>query len=123
MGIYQDIQDELKEAMKDDLLDAVAILTVTEEESSTTYNPVGGVVSSTPIVYTMNCIILDDEEENKDGEDTSVDFIELLILDSDKTVPKFKTRMKVTVRETNYEIGKIEIDPVGATHTIKCRKL
>lgn len=123
MGIYQDIQTDLKEAMNGDLADVVATLIVTEEVSSTSYNPVGGVVSSTPVTYTMDCIIMGDSEENKDGEDTTTDFVELLVLDSQKTVSEFKPGMKATVRNTDYEIGKVEIDPAGATHTLKCRKV
>lgn len=122
MGIYQDIQDDLKEAMLDDLADAVATLVVTEEVSSTAYNPVGGGVTSTPVIYTMDCIIMGDHEEKKDGQDTSTDYMKLLILDSDKTVPEFKPGMKATVRGTDYKIGKVGIDSAGATHTIKCRK-
>jgi len=124
MGIYQDIQDDLREAMLDDLADAVATLVITEEVTSTSYNPVGGgVVVATPNIYTMQCIVLKDHEENKDGEDTSTDFVKILILDSDKTVPEFKPGMKATVRNTDYEIGKVGIDAVGATHTLKCRKV
>jgi len=124
MGIYQDIQDDLKEAMLDDLADAVAVLVITEEVSSTTYDPlVGGGATSVPNVYTMNCIVIGDHEENKDGEDTSTDFVKLLVLDSDKTVPEFKPGMKATVRNTDYEIGKVGIDAVGATHKLKCRKI
>ena len=127
MGIYQDIQTDVKEAMAGDLLDTVATLTVTEEVSSTTYDPTAGVgdaaVSATPVVYTMDCIILGDKEENKDLEDTSTDFVKLLILDSLKTVSEFKPGMKANVRNTDYEIGRVMIDPAGATHTIKCRKV
>lgn len=124
MGIYQDIQDDLKEAMLDDLADAVAVLVVTEEVSSMTYNPVGGVPTiALPEVYTMNCIVMKDHEEKKDGEDTTTDFVELLVLDTDKTIDVFKPGMKANVRNTDYQIGKVGIDPVGATHTLKCRKI
>ena len=122
MGVYQDIQDDMKEAMLDDLADAVALLTITESASSTAYNPVGGTVSSTPVVATMNCIVLGDDEEKKDNKDSSTDYVKLLVLDSEKTVDEFKVGMKATVRNTDYTIGKVGIDPVGATHTLKCRK-
>lgn len=127
MGIYQDVQTDMREAMDGDLSDAVAVLVVAEEVTSTTYDPTAGVgdaaVDSVPNVYTMDCIIMEDHEENKDLKDTSTDFVELLILDSDKTIPVFKPGMKATVRDTDYEIGKVDIDPVGATHTLKCRKV
>jgi hypothetical protein len=124
MGIYQDIQTDMREAMNGDLSDAVATLVITEEVSSGVYDPlIGGGMTYTPVIYTMDCIVLGDHEENKDGEDTSTDFVELLILDSDKTIPEFKPGMKATVRNTDYETGKVEIDPVGATHTLKCRKI
>lgn len=122
MGIYQDIQTDIREAMNGDLADAVAVLTITDSPDPS-YNPVGGVITNTSVVYTMDCIIITDHEENKDGEDTSTDFVELLVLDSDKTVTEFKPDMKATVRGTDYQIGKVDIDPVGATHTLKCRKI
>jgi len=127
MGIYSDIQADMKEAMSDDLLDAVASLVVTEEVTSTAYDPSAGVgdaaVSSTPVIYTMDCIVLGNHTENKDGKDTTTDFADFLVLDSLKTVTEFIAGMKVTVRGKNYEIGKIEIDPAGATHTLTCRKI
>lgn len=127
MGVYLDIQTDMKEAMAGDLADAVATLTITESVSSTTYDPTAGVgsaaVAATPVVYTMDCIIPGDEQEEKDMSDTSMDFVEILVLDSMKTLEVFKPGMKANVRDTDYEIGKVEIDPVGATHTLKCRKV
>ena len=123
MGMYQDIQDDIKEAMLDDLADAVATLVITEEVSSTAYDVATGTVSSLPNTYTMDCIIVKDKEEKKDMQDTSTDFFKFLVLDSYKTVPEFKPGMKATVRNTDYEIGMVDIDPVGATHVIKCRKI
>jgi len=127
MGIYQDIQDDLKEEMLSDLSDAVATLVITEEVSSTSYDPTAGVgdaaVSSVPVVYTMDCIVIGDHEEKKDGEDTTTDFINVLVLDVDKTVPEFKPGMKANVRNTDYQIGRVKIDSVGATHRLKCRKV
>jgi len=127
MGIYQDIQDDLKEAMLDDLSDAVTTLVITEEVSSTSYDPTAGVddaaVGALPNIYIMDCIVIGDHEENKDGQDTSTDFVNVLVLDRDKTVPEFKPGMKANVRNTDYEIGKIKIDAVGATHRLKCRKV
>ena len=122
MGLYQDIQNDVSEAMAGDLLDAVASLVVTESVSSTAYNPVGGTVSNTPVQYTMDCIVMDDDEEKKDEEDYSTDYVKLLILDSKRTIPEFKVGMKATVRESDYTIGKVTIDPVGATYVLKCRK-
>ena len=122
MGLYQDIQDDVTEAMAGDLADAVAILVITESVSSTAYNPVGGTVTSTPVQYTMECIVMGDDEEKKDEEDYSTDYVKLLILDSKRTIPEFKVGMKATVRQADYTIGKITIDPVGATYVLKCRK-
>lgn len=126
MGMYQDIQNDMREAMDGDLSDAVETLVITEEVSSTTYDPTAGAVnpvSSTPVTYTMDCIVIGDHEENKDLQDTSTDFVKLLVLDVDKTVPEFKPGMKANVRNTDYEIGKVNIDAVGATHRLKCRKI
>ncbi len=127
MGVYQDIQTDVKEAMKTDLFDAVTTLTITVEAPSVTYDPTIGVgdaaVVSVPVIYTMDCIFLGNDEENKDEMDTSTNFVKLIVLDSDRTVPEFIVGMKANVRGNDYEIGKVGIDPVAAAFTLKCRRI
>ncbi len=124
MGIYQDIQDEVKDAMNNDLSDATATLTVFEEIKSLVYDPIAGAGATyTPVKYIMDCIILGDKEEKKDEADTNTQYINLLILDSMKTIDEFKTGLKILVRGNNYEIGKVEIDPTGATYELSCRRI
>jgi len=131
MGIYADIQADLREAMLDDLSDAVSTLVITEEASSINYNPAAGAesVTSTPVIYTMDCIALGTDEEGKDNADATTDYVSVIVLDSDRTIPEFRPGMKATITNkrtlvgSNHEIGKVTIDPVGATHNLKCRRL
>jgi hypothetical protein len=123
MGIYQDIQDDMKEAMDDDLADAVAILTITENASSTSYDPVGGLPSSTPVVNSMRCIIVDADlrDEQSPESDTSISMIEVMILDSERTTV-FRTGVSANVRGSDYEVMQYKVDPAGATHNLELRR-
>ena len=123
MGIYADIQADLKEAMDDDLADAVATLTITENASSTAYDPVGGGVTSLPVVNTMRCIIVDADlqDEQSPESDTSINDLEVMVLDSEKTVD-FRTGLLANVRGSDYEVMQHKIDPAGATHNLELRR-
>jgi len=123
MGIYNNIQIDMKEAMDDDLKDATATLTITETESSNTYDPINGTVSSTPIINTMRCIIVgpDDSDEQDPENPASTNDLEVMVLDSEKTVT-FKLGLTANVRGSDYEISKYKVDPAGATHNLNLRR-
>lgn len=121
MGLYSELQEDLVEAFDDDLSDAVATLTVTIITQGA-YDPATGDTPSTPVDYTMRCIVIKDVVGEEPDEPDSTDNVQLLVLDSEKTVD-FKTDMKVNVRDSDYEIAGIKVDPVSATHILKCRKL
>lgn len=120
MGIYTDIQADVKEAMEDDLLDTVAVLTISESTGAV-YNPATGGITDTPTVSVMDCILGDDKTGEDVEEETSTDFITVIILDSDKTT-SFKTGQNANVRGSDYEVTGYEVDPAGATHILKCRR-
>lgn len=123
MGIYSDIQKDVKEAMDEDLADAVATLTVTETESSTVYNPsVGGGVTNTPVINSMQCIIIgpDDSEESGPDSDTATSDLEVMVLDSLRTA-ELKIGLLATIRGINYKVLSVKVDPAGATHTMELR--
>ena len=124
MGIYNDIQEDLKEAMADDLADAVASLVITETSSSTSYNPANGTVSDVPVVSTMRCIVVDSDvqDEQEAYSETTKNMIEVMVLDSEKTC-EFKTGLMASVRGSDYEVSKYNVDPVGATHSLYLRGL
>ncbi len=123
MGIYADIQEDMKEAMDEDLADAVATLTIKESTTSTAYDPVGGGASSTPVVSTMRCIIVDADlqDEQEPFSDTTINDLEVMILDSEKTC-SFRTGLLANVRGMNYEVKQYKIDPAGATHNLELRR-
>jgi len=105
MGIYADIQSDMKEAMADDLADAVAVLTITEVADSTSYDPVDGSVSDVPVISTMNCIIVDaDIKEQSSYESATETYdLEVMVLDSEKSTD-FKTGLFASVRGLGYEV-------------------
>ena len=117
MGIYADIQADLKEAMDDDLADATATLTITETVSSTSYDPLLGEVTATPVVNTMRCVIVDSnlKDETKPDSDTTI------ALDSERTTA-FRVGLNATVRGVEYIVSAYEVDPAGATHTLQLRR-
>lgn len=123
MGIYQDIQDDLKEAMDDDLADAVATLTITETASSTSYNPVDGEPSNTPVVNSMRCIVVDADlkDEQSPESETSINDLEVMVLDSEITT-NLRTGLLANVRGADYEVMQYKIDPAGATHNLELRR-
>lgn len=123
MGIYSDIQADMKEAMADDLLDAVAVLTITEVADSTAYDPVDGGVTDVPVISIMDCIIVDaDIKEQSSFESATETYdLEVMVLDSDKTTD-FKTGLFANVRSLDYEIMNYKVDPAGATHSLSLRR-
>lgn len=124
MGIYADIQADLKEAMDDDLADAVATLTITETVSSTAYDPATGTITNTPVVNTMRCIVVDadDKDEGQPYSDTTSNDLEVMVLDSEKTV-NFRVGLQANVRGLDYKIEQYKKDPAGATHSLELRRL
>ena len=123
MGIYADIQADMKEAMDDDLADAVATLTITETVSSNSYDPVNGSVSNTPVVNTMRCIVVDADlkDENEPDSDTTINDLEVMVLDSEKTT-SFRVGLEANVRGLDYKVAQYKVDPVGATHNLELRR-
>ena len=123
MGIYADIQADLKEAMDDDLADATATLTITETVSSTSYDPLLGEVTATPVVNTMRCVIVDSnlKDETKPDSDTTIADLEVMVLDSERTTA-FRVGLNATVRGVEYIVSAYEVDPAGATHTLQLRR-
>lgn len=123
MGIYADIQADFKEEMDGDLADAVAVLTITEKSSSVAYDPATGTQSSTPVISVMRCLVVDADLKQEAGadEDTTVNDLEIMILDSEKTCD-FKTNLFANVRSLDYEVKKYMVDPAGATHSLELRR-
>jgi len=122
MGIYSDIQADIKEAMGDDLADAVATLVITETASSTSYNAVSGDITNTPVISTMRCIVVDAEldDENEVYSETTNQSLEVMILDSERTCT-FNAGLMASVRGIDYEVMKHRVDPAGATHSLELR--
>ena len=121
MGMYDDIQADLKEAALGDLADAVAILTVTVDTLGA-YDPTIDSYTKTTLTSTMDCFVTETKtNDNVDESDNEGDAT-VIVLDSNKTV-EFKIGLKVIVRNVNYQISEIVVDGAGATHTLTLRKI
>lgn len=129
MGIYADIQSDLKEAMDDDLADAVATLTISETVSSISYNPVDGTPSSTPVINSMRCVIVDADlkDETDPSSDTTINDLEVIVLDSEKTT-NFRVGISANIKRLNDDVGvdyvvaEYKVDPARATHSLELRR-
>lgn len=121
MGLSTDIQADLAEAYVGDLADVYQALTVTSYSSSV-YNPTTGVPARTGTTRTVYGAVLDDKLNNIKNEPHRLRELEILILDQDKGSSDFNIGDKVTYSSSTFEIVEIMIDPVGATHTLKCEK-
>ena len=123
MGMYSDIQSDLKDAMDGDLADAVATLVITETASSSVYDPVSGGSANTPVINSMRCIIVDADlsDEGDPESDTTSNDLEVMVLDSEKTT-NFAVGLDANVRGSDYEVMQYKIDPVGATHNLELRR-
>lgn len=123
MGIYSDIQKDLKEAMDTDLSDAVAILTISDTTTNSVYDPVTGASTGLPIPSAMRCIIVDTDDSEEEGvsSDSYSRDLEVMVLDSEKTTD-FKIGYLAKVRGIDYIVSQYKIDPVGATHSLEMRR-
>lgn len=123
MGIYSDIQADFKEEMDGDLADAVATLAITETESSTIYDPATGMPTSSDVISSMRCLVVDADMKDEHDPDlpTSLNDLEVMVLDSEKTCD-FKLDLLATVRGSDYEVKTYKVDPAGATHSLELRK-
>jgi len=122
MGLYADLQTDISDAFDNDLVDAVKTLTLIREDTGV-YNPATGSPDITTSEYIMRCVVTSDKTGENLDNDSSLDAVEILILDSDKTVSEFKLGDTVTIDDLyDYVVSGLETDPVSATHTLICRK-
>lgn len=121
MGIYSDLQDDLKDAFDGDLFDATDTLVI-KKETVLSYDTVLGAQVSTTETFSMRCIMLKDLTGQDADDPVRSDEAMILVLDSEKTVDKFELEMEVEIRDSKYEVKGISIDPVKATHMLKCRR-
>jgi len=120
MGLYDDIQNDIAEAFNDDLSDTVKSVTISKT-IVTGYDAAAGEQVSTTQSYETRGIIIQDEE-SKGSDETMVEgIVNLLILDSEKSIDSFKIGMDIIIDNNIYEIKGLKPDPAGATHTLRCR--
>lgn len=118
MGLYSDLQTDIKEALNSDLSDAYNTFKITDLVSSI-YDPETGVLTKTENSKDCKCV----EVKNQIGDDLdnpeSVSGMIFLVMDSDKPFA-FKNGQKILYDSEYYKVKGIKTDPVGATWTLSC---
>lgn len=121
MGIYDDIQNDVGEALLDDLSDAYISFTVVEMTGEPVYSPVSGTYTQSE--NPQSCMGVNISEmlgENFDKPDR-LNSIEMLVLDKDKPFT-FAIGQRIEMDSgRKYKISGILGDPAGATWTLSGR--
>jgi len=122
MSLYDDLQKDIGEALKTDLLDAYVDFTVTDFTGNT-YDPVTGDPSSTETVFPFKGVALTlKSRAGLDTPDEDHDLV-LLVMDTDRPIV-FKEEQMITMvsNGAEYRLMKIDTDPVKASWTLSCFK-
>lgn len=122
MGIYSDLTKELTDAFNGDLADAIVSLVISVSTVSD-YDPVLGKPVETTKTTTIRGVKLKDNIGEHIDEPIDSDEMVVMVLDAEKSIDAFKLEMSIEVDGRAFKINGVKIDPVGATHTIKLRKL
>lgn len=116
MGIYADIQQEIGEALDNDLSDAKQTLTYVEITASE-YNATTGKEYKVTNNVTTYGVVSPVDSSQIDGESVKITDLSFLILDSDLSVTPEIGRVLQYDGE-DYSINTINRDPVNATWNI-----
>ena len=119
MGLYDEIQKDISSAFDGDLSDAVKSIEL-KVETVSGYSPSTGPISTFKIYETRGVVTKSETEKDSDAS-MREGSIDVLILDSEKTVDSLEMEMDVVIAGVTYEINGISSDPAGATHTLTCR--
>jgi len=122
MGLYDDLQKDVGNALRTDLLDAYVDFTITDF-SGESYDPVTGVPSSTETVFPFKGVALTEKSKARiDSSEEEHDLV-LLVMDADRPLVFEEEQMITVVGDgTEYRLMKIETDPVKASWTLSCFK-
>ena len=119
MGIYEELQQDISEALSTDLADAarqITFITYTNVYDEDLMKNVR--LETTSVVRAIN--IKSIEGENIDVP-TSNDIVQYLILDTDLAVD-LKLEMKIIDGDKEYKVSSITTDPTKSTWTVTARK-
>lgn len=118
MGLYDDLQKDLKNAFETDLEDAYILFQITKVVTSV-YDPNTGLVTNTDDA--KDCYAINVRNEDGDILDMpeSVSGLIFLVLDSDKPFV-FANNQKITFEGSDYRITGVRTDPVKAAWELHC---
>lgn len=120
MGLYDDIQVDVKEALLTDLNDAYLDFSVTAINSTSYDAETGQVVNDSVIESFKGVRTKFVEGIDLDLPETTI-ALEVLVLDSDKPFA-FEENQTITHLAKDYNIVSIDVDPANATWILGCSK-
>ena len=120
MGLYLDLQNDIKEALNSDLLDAYKTIEVTSFTSGV-YDPALGTLISTEITSTCKCVVIKDQDGDNIDSPESVEGLVLMVMDSDKPF-SFANGQKILYSSNYYKVKGIKTDPIEAEWQLSCIK-
>lgn len=118
MGLYEDLQNDIKAALETDLNDAYKTFTVTKKILSV-YNPTDGSVTDTEISNDFNGVIIKENDGDVIDNNEELSSFDVLVMDSDKPFD-FVLDQKITYVLKEYKIVGIVTDPVHASWILQC---
>ena len=118
MGLYDEIQLDIKEALNSDLLDAYKTFKITDFVSSI-YDPETGILTKTENSQDCKCVELKNQEGDDLDNPESVSGVIFLVMDSDKPFD-FSNGQKILYNGEYYKVKGKKTDPIGATWTLSC---
>lgn len=120
MGIYEDIQNDLGEALDGDLNDAYLSFVVVEMVGDPVYDQDTRTYAYLENPQNCNGVDLSELQGERFDHPDVHNVIEILVLDKDKPFD-FKIGQRIEMKTRNYKISGIESDPAGSTWTISGR--
>lgn len=121
MGIYQDIQKDVKYAFDNDLSDAtryVNIITITDS-----YDKVTMKSTQTETSISVRAVVMSDFESERVDEPTRWNNYKILVLDSERNGVTFEPDSIIEDGLDRFKIVSRDQDPAKATWTVYARRL
>jgi len=121
MGLYSDLQNDIKLAFDTDLADAVRDIEFVSVADS--YDSVTMVSTQVETISTIRGVVTSDFEGERVDEDTLNNNIKILVMDSDRGTTEFFVDMIIVDKNESYKLKAFNSDPARASWTIYARRL
>lgn len=120
MGLYQDIQNDIGEALRGDLNDAYKSFNITAFGVAT-YDPVTGVKTSNDNTQPCQGVLVKNSDGDLLDDPSNIEGLVFLVMDEDKPFD-LKIGHKITFNNKDYKVEGVDTDPVFASWNLSCIK-